>query len=265
VSVSYDSPSQTSDPKAPADPIDTSIKLVAAGLAFLILLVIGASASNSFKYYLKENQGALEVWKGKFAPLGEKLIVSLPGVSKPEDAKNFYKSDDVFPMIFEQYINKADALLDVSGIPDFEGIKGTLKTALAYGSTDDLREQAYQRLDNIDRLVLVYKADVAASKGTVEDMEAAIEFLNDAKKLTTEKNQETLIVQKISSNKTALADLKIAAEQAAATQAEADKAAAEAAQATEAAEAAETEASDEEAPAEETIEAVETETEAETH
>jgi colicin import membrane protein len=172
--------------------VDNTIKLMAAGIAFLILMVIGASASNSFKYYLVEQQGALEIWKGKFAPLGKKMVIALPGVPAPETLKETYSADDVYPFAFQYYVDKADALLDVPGIPDFEGIKATLKTALKYGSTNALRTTAYERMDNIDRLILTYKADVAASRGSIDDLTAAIGFLEEAAKLTTDESQERI-------------------------------------------------------------------------
>jgi hypothetical protein len=191
------------------------MKIFAAGLAFLILLVIGGSASNAFKYYLAENQGALEVWKGKFSPIGKKLVIALPGVPAPEETKATYSSGDVYPIVFQYYIDKADVLLDVPGIPDFEGIKATLKTALEYGSTNALRAVAYQRLDNIDRLILTYKADVAASRGSIDDLKAAIGFLNAADKLTTDTAQKELINRTIAAHETAIDALE---EQAAAEQ-----------------------------------------------
>jgi hypothetical protein len=211
-------------PKQPSDPVDNTIKLVAAGLAFLILLVVGASASNSFKYYLAENQGALEIWKGKFAPLGKKMVIALPGVPAPEPLEAVYSADDVYPIVFQHYIDKADALLDVPGIPDFEGIKATLKTALEYGSTSSLRTIAYNRLDNIDRLILTYKAEVAASRGTIDDLKAAVGFLTDADQLTTDEAQQALNAQKIAAHEAAIAELE---EEAAAQQAEAEAEAAQ--------------------------------------
>jgi len=244
VAVSYEPGPAASAPKKPSDPVDNTMKLMAAGLAFLILMVVGASASNSFKYYVKDNQGALEVWKGKFAPLGKKMVIALPGVPVPEDLKAEYSSGEVYPLVFQYYIDKADALLDVPGIPDFEGIKATLKSALEYGSSTALRDAAYQRLDNIDRLILTYKADVAASRATIEDLTAAIGFLEEADKLTKEAAQEERIAQKIADHEAAIATLE--------EQAEAERAAAEAQAEAEAARQAEEEAAAAEAEAEST-------------
>jgi hypothetical protein len=226
VSVSYEASAAKTQaaPKQPSDPVDNTIKLVAAGLAFLILLVVGASASNSFKYYLAQNQGALEIWKGKFAPLGKKMVIALPGVPAPEPFEAVYSADDVYPIVFQHYIDKADTLLDVPGIPDFDGIKATLKTALEYGSTSSLRTIAYNRLDNIDRLILTYKAEVAASRGTIDDLKAAVGFLTDADQLTTDEAQQALNAQKIAAHEAAIAKLE---EEAAAQQAEAEAEAAQ--------------------------------------
>jgi colicin import membrane protein len=221
--------------------VDNTIKLAAAGIAFLILLVIGASTSNSFKYYLVENQGALEIWKGKFAPLGKKKVLALPGVVVPEELKDAYSSDEVYPLAFQYYIDKADALLEVPGIPDFEAIKKTLKTALEYGSSSELRDVAYQRLDNIDRLILDYKADVAASRGTIEGLTAAIGFLKEADKLTRDEVLEQRIAQKIAAHETAIAALEEQAEAEAEAARLAEEAAAEEAAAQEAEAAAEAE------------------------
>jgi colicin import membrane protein len=208
VTVSYEPPPTKVAARKPSDPVDNTIKLFAAGLAFLILLVIGASASNSFKYYLTENQGALEVWKGTFAPMGKKKVIALPGILAPEAPKNTYRAGEVYPMIFQYYIDKADALLDVSGIPDFEGIKATLKTALEYGNTSALRAVAYERLDNIDYLILTYKADVAASRRNMDDLQSAIGFLKEAKKLTANQAQKALIDQKIAAHEAAIIALR---------------------------------------------------------
>ncbi len=228
VKVTYEPLPAQAEVKKPSDPVDNAIKLFAAGMAFLILLVVGASASNSFKYHLSENQGALEIWKGKFAPMGKKLVIALPGVPAPEDLKTTYSANDVYPLVFHYYIDKADALLDVPGIPDFEGIKSTLKTALEYGATNALRTIAYERLDTIDRLILFYKADVAASRGTIDDLTSAVGFLKEAGKLTTDKAQKEVIAQQIAAHTAAIGALE---EQAATQQAAAEAEAARQAEA----------------------------------
>ncbi|BBO81478.1 hypothetical protein DSCO28_20440 [Desulfosarcina ovata subsp. sediminis] len=217
VEVSYDTESAQpkKKDKKPSDPVDITIMLIAAGLAFLIFLIVGASISNSTKYYLKEKYGALEIWKGNFAPLGEKRIAVLPGVAAPEAANVIYRAKDVYPLAYGYFIDKADALLDVSGIPDVDGIKTALKKALEFAETSDMRNAAFDRLDTIDRITLSYRADIAASRGTVEGLAAAVELLNDAANLTTDKMQKEMIAQRIATHEAALISLE---EQAAAEQ-----------------------------------------------
>ena len=55
-------------------------------------------------------------------------------------------------------------LLDVPGLPDFEGVKTYLNKSLAYATTREMKTVIKGRLDAINLMVLLYKADVAASK-----------------------------------------------------------------------------------------------------
>lgn len=62
-------------------------------------------------------------------------------------------------------------------MPDFSGIKLYLKKALSYGVTDEMRQAAFNRLNTIDMMIYLYKADVAASKGTLADFKKALEYM----------------------------------------------------------------------------------------
>ena len=182
---------------------------VAAGFALIVLLVIGASMSNSSKFYLKPADGALEIWKGKFAPLGTEMVVSLPGVQAPEDLKAVYTKEEVYPLAFNVCLDKADALIDVSGMPDFELIKTHLDQTMVFAVTGDLRKAVNARLTRIDLMVLLYKAEVAQSRGTIDDLEAAIDYLKDAGKLDIDDGQASLIASNIDSIEERIAALEV--------------------------------------------------------
>ena len=87
--------------------------------------------------------GAVEIWKGKFAPMSQELFIILPGAEAPQSIKDVYLKKEAFPLIFNYYVNKADALLDLPGMPDFDGIKFYLNKAVAFGTTEKKWGQIY--------------------------------------------------------------------------------------------------------------------------
>ena len=204
----------------PADPAEKMLKYLAGAFVFLVILVIGASVVNQGRFYLNPSNGAVEIWQGKFAPKGQKLLIALPGVEVPEMESAVYTKQDVYPIVFNYYIDKADAILDVPGAPNFDEVKVYLDQALAYAVTPDLRDVANARINNIDLLILMYKADVAGSRGTIESLEVALDYLAEAKHLATDL-QAQQIDQKIDAFSAALVSLKAA--QAEAEQLEADR------------------------------------------
>ncbi|MEA3279709.1 MAG: hypothetical protein U9Q38_03815 [Thermodesulfobacteriota bacterium] len=174
-------------------------------IVLLLAITIGASFSNKNKYYINVTDGAVEIWQGKFAPMGTGLLITLPGAQPPEAIQAVYSKEEVFPFAFNYYIDRADALLDAPGMPDFEDIKLYLNKALSFGTTPDLSKAAYTRLNSIDLMILVYRTDVAASKGTISGFEAALGYLNKAALLELNDSQAELVKQKIESIKILLA------------------------------------------------------------
>ncbi len=199
----------------PMDPAEKILKYMAAVFVFLVLLVIGASFVNQGRYYLNSSNGAVEIWQGDFAPKGQSLLVALPGAEFPEVEATVYSKQDVYPIAFNYYIDKADAILDVPGAPNFDEVKVYLETALTYAANQDLRDIAYARLNNIDLLILMYKADVAGSRGTIASLESALAYLAEAKQLANAL-QAQQIDQKIEAFSASLASMEAA-------QAEADQ------------------------------------------
>jgi len=215
VKVSYAEPAVSAAPPAP--PVDRTgqyFTFGAAGIALLLfLLVIGASINNADTYYIKPAEGAIEVWQGKFAPLGDRLLVTLPGVSAPEEIKPEYDKAAVFPLIYTHYLDKADTLLAAPGFPDFDGIKQYLEKALKFAHNRDLQNAVYARIDGIDIAIYMYKANVAASRGTSEDLDVALDHLAAAAALNPDENLLKLIEQKKAIFTEALAANKARAEE----------------------------------------------------
>ncbi len=195
VSVSYEPPD--SGDTLPPDPMDRAMKYMAAALAVLIALIVGSSMINQGKYYIQSTDGALKIYQGRFAPMGEKLLIALPGVQAPAKIKHVYSKTDVYPLIFNYYVDKADTLLTVPGLPDFQGIKTYIKKARPYALTPKAKDIVYSHLNNIDLMILLYKADVSAGKDTIADLKEAKGFLTEASRLDIDKMKMNLVHQKI--------------------------------------------------------------------
>lgn len=206
VSVSYEPPD--SGGTITDDPMEKAMKYLVAAFAVLIALVIGTSMMNKNKFYIHATDGALEIWQGRFAPMGEACLISLPGVQPPETIKNIYSKADAFPLIFNYYVEKADTLLIVPGLPDFAGIKTYLNKALAYATTPAANEAVFSRLNNIELMILLYKADVSASKPTLSDLNQAKGFLSEAARLGIDDLKVDLIHQKMDAVDQQIAALK---------------------------------------------------------
>jgi len=176
-------------------------------IAILIIITVLTSHSNKDNYFIKYKDGAVEVWKGRFSPLGKELFITMPGAQPPNPMKETYYREEVFPFIAKYYIDKADAVLDVPGLPDFEVMRTYLNKSLSFAITPDLEEAAHVRLNKIDRMVLLYKADIAVSKDSISELKTALEYLNRANSLGPDEMESGLIQQKIDSIRARMAVL----------------------------------------------------------
>jgi hypothetical protein len=215
VSVSYDPP-DSGEPKV-SDPMDNVMKYMVAAFVILVALIIGTSMLNHSKYYLNDTDGALEIWQGRFSPMGEKLLFTLPGVQPPEIVKDAYSKSEAYPFIFDYYLGKADTLVEAPGMPDFDGIRSYLNKAIAFTTTNESIKITNARLNNIELMILLYKAEVVASKTTITGLEKAKDYLGEAARLDLDDLQSDLIDQKIESINESIKALKEEAEVAAQT------------------------------------------------
>jgi len=180
---------------------------LASGFIVLVALILSASSSNNSKYYIKESAGVLEIWQGRYAPLGEERMMILPGVPLPEQINAVYSESEVFPLIFNYYIDEADAISGMSDTPDYVAIKSYLNQALEFATTGDLRKKAYTRLNDIKFNDLMYKAGVSESRGTISDLDEAMRYLNKASLLKVGAGKSDVVKQKIESIKEQKADM----------------------------------------------------------
>jgi hypothetical protein len=157
-----------------------AVKAGLGALAVLILIIIGTSFSNRGMFYLKDVDGGIQVLRGKFAPIGKEAVLYLEGMEMPSPIQDVYSKEEVYPLAFRYFQGKADRLLNDPGGPDFSKIKGYLHQAAAYAPTGALRNGVEARLKGIDFVVLLHRADIALTKGTLPALRAARGYLDKA-------------------------------------------------------------------------------------
>jgi hypothetical protein len=124
-------------------------------------------------------------------------LARLTGVTPPEHIKDVYTAEEVLPLAFAYYVDQADSLLNIKGVPDLKAIKDTLEKALSFALTKNDREIVHYRLNSMEKHVLQYRANVAATRGTPKDIAIAIGLLTDALKLDMDEQQRSMIQSRI--------------------------------------------------------------------
>jgi len=186
----------------------TPIIFGAALLVIIMILITGISISNSKKYYLEYRNGAIKIFKGTFEPVGKSLLIILPGVEAPKPTKAVYTKEEIYPIISKYYINKAATLLEVPGMPDFKGVKIYLQKATKFATSEKLLNEAERRIQSIDFMVLIYKADLMEDTGTLSGLQDAIRYLNEAASLSTDKTEAEIVEKKIAAVQKLIDDAK---------------------------------------------------------
>jgi len=183
--------------------------LIYLAICFVALaaVLVGTSYVNTHKYFIIARHGAVEIWKGTFSPKGRERLIIMPGELPPNPIQKIYTREEVAPLAFRYYVEKSDALMDVPGLPDFSGIRADLDRALSYAATEAQRSEANMRINKIDRLILLYKADVAAGRGTPSGLEAAAEYLQQAAALRPDEIEAKLIAEKMATIQMQLREL----------------------------------------------------------
>ena len=187
-----------------SDPVIRSMLYGIAALALMVMLIVGASARNHSRYFLVARNDAVEIWRGRFSPTGNEFYSILHNYRLMEPSKPFYSKQEIFPIMFHYYLQKADDVLDLQNLPDFLTINNYLNTASQFALTDQMHQAVLMRMNAIEQLIFLYKADVAINRGTPHSLELAIQYLNDAKGLTRGSAQRQVIEERLTLVRTQL-------------------------------------------------------------
>lgn len=196
-----------------SDPMATMMKFALIGFALLVALVVKVSVSNRANYYIEPAKTGVEIRQGIFAPIGQERFILLEDAQAPESLQTIYRKNEAYTFVFNHYVKNADDLLEKPEMPDFEEIKAYLNKAVPYAVTEKHHKLVTARLNNIDQMILLIKADVAASKETIEGDEAALEYLQRAGALDVDGSKSALIKEKVAAVESSKAGLEQKIEQ----------------------------------------------------
>lgn len=187
-----------SGPQEPAEPVSNALKIAVICIAALFACLILASALNSSKYYIKATDKGTEIWKGDFSPRGKEKVISLKGVTPPEDTSSSPVSkQNAYTLPFNYFMTRAEKLSEKSGIPDFAAIREELKKARKYAVSQAQIKRVNDRLNHIEFTFLLYKADMAAEQATAEGDDKALKYLKEARELAASDSQAERVEKRI--------------------------------------------------------------------
>lgn len=195
----------------PEEPMDKTLKYAIGALALVIAILVVASLSNSKKFYFKQNEQMVELWQGRFAPAGEALVASFsdPKMLEGLPQQESYSKKQAFGVLSDYFIKRADEILNTGVTPDLKAVKAYLTHASKYALSGSERQAIQMRLNSIDFVVLLGKADLALSKGTVPDFEVAKGYLAEAIPFSSTDLQKEVLTKRLAAIEYAMAASKI--------------------------------------------------------
>ncbi|MBF0450315.1 MAG: hypothetical protein HQK75_06410 [Candidatus Magnetomorum sp.] len=179
------------------DPImSNSLKLVFAGILALFFMIYMASSANYKNYYLVDGKTGVELWQGDFSPMGKSHVITLMGMELPENLQSSYIQSEVNPLICSFFLDQANDILSDDNIPNLAQVKKYLEQAYEYADEKNQKE-IEKRLNGIDFMMFILKADLAMQKGTSEDLEKAKAFIDEAQGLAEKNYQKDMIKKRL--------------------------------------------------------------------
>jgi hypothetical protein len=147
-------PKESAYTPPPEEPMDKTLKYAIGAFAFVIAILVMASLSNSNKFYFKQNQEMIELWRGRFAPMGETRVASFSDAKILEGLpeQRLYTKAQAFNAVSNYFIRRADEILNTGQTPDLKSAKSCLLQASRYAATEPTRQAVQVRLKSINRV-----------------------------------------------------------------------------------------------------------------
>jgi transposase-like protein len=197
--------------REPQKPMGMKFKCAIFVLVLVIAVLFWASISNLNKFYFKQNDKMVELWQGRFAPMGERLVASFsdPKILEAVPEQEACTKKQAFSILSDYFIKRSDELLNAGETPDLKTVKSYLTHASNYAQSQSEQQAIKMRLSSIELLVLLSKADLALSKGTLPDFEAARGYLAQAIRVASTDLQKEVLTKRLAAVGYAIASSKI--------------------------------------------------------
>jgi hypothetical protein len=195
----------------PEEPMDKTVRYAIGAFACVLAILLMASFSNSSKFYFKQGKQTVDLWQGRFAPMGEKLVASFsdPNIGKGLPQQDSYSKRQAYGVLFEHLVQQADDILNTGQTPDLKTVRTYLASASKYARSSTDRRAIQLRLNSINFLILSGKADLALAKGGMADFEAAKKFLAEAMPYASTDVQKETVTKRLAAIEYAMATNKI--------------------------------------------------------
>ncbi|UCG81754.1 MAG: hypothetical protein JSV60_05640, partial [Desulfobacterales bacterium] len=204
-------PSPPSYTPPPQEPMDKTFKYAIGALACVIAILLLASLSNSNQFQFKQNDQMVELWQGRFAPMGIHRVASFsdPSILAGVDQQKSYSKKNAYAILSDYFIKRADDILKTGETPDLKAAKSYLAHASKYAVSDARRKEVQMRLNRMNFLVLLGKGELARSKGTIPDFETAKGYLTQAIPFASTDLEKDMITKSLAAIEYAIAKNKI--------------------------------------------------------
>jgi len=205
-------PSAPSYTPPPDEPTDKMLKYAIVGFGALIAILLLASLSNSNNFYFKQKGQMVELWQGRFAPMGECFVASFSDAKIFDSIpvkKDVYSKKEAYRVLSAYFVQRADEILRTGETPDMKTVKSYLTQASHYAQSESEKQAIRMRVNSIEFLILMSKADLALNKGTTAEFEAAKKYLTQAIPVASTDFQKELLMKRLAAVEHALASHKI--------------------------------------------------------
>ncbi len=179
------------------DPMDRNITFLAAGVVLLFILIGAASFSNSGRYYVEPTDDGVQIWKGRFSPLGRKLLADLEGLAPPEPLRPVYSREAALTLAFDHFMGKVNQKLEDPTRINFDQLETLLDRAGKFAATEDQKIALDRRQTDLRLTTYLFRANTAAGRGDRKGFSKAADLLEEAALLKLSPGQTAFVERQI--------------------------------------------------------------------